>query len=49
MIRCVLLLALVVVFASVDIVSADGDRLSGKVLSTSLHDSKIFSGNSYDI
>merc|ERR1711990_1172035 len=28
--RCVLLLALVVVFASVDIVSADGDKLSGK-------------------
>jgi len=28
--RCVLLLALVVVLASVDLVSADGDRFSGK-------------------
>ena len=31
--RCVLLLALVVVLASVDFVSADGDILHGKVLS----------------
>ena len=36
--RCVLLLALVVVLASVDLVSADGDGFSGKVFSSSLHD-----------
>jgi len=35
--RCVLLFTLVVVFASVDIVSADGDKFSGKDCSSDDH------------